>query len=72
MVQAFCFVAIAGGLLALAVAWSRGRLLHTMQRTARLCGRPHETRAAIEASGEYNRFPYGPAIAIGCVLATFF
>jgi prepilin peptidase CpaA len=69
MLQAFCFVAIAGGVLALYVAWRRGRLIRTMKGTAKLCGRPSETRAAIGSAGEHNRFPYGPAIAIGCLLA---
>lgn len=69
VLQAFCFMAIAGGVLALLVAWRRGRLLRTMRHTAQLCGRPFATRAAIESTGEHNRFPYGPAIAVGCVLA---
>jgi prepilin peptidase CpaA len=69
MLPAFCLVAITGGLLALVVAWRRGRLLRTVQGTARLCGSPVEARVAIEASSEHNRFPYGPAIAVGCVIA---
>ena len=66
---AFLFTAIAGGLLALGVAWSRGRLKRTMRFTARLLGRPFEARAEIESPVEHNRFPYGPAIAVGSVVA---
>lgn len=69
VLQAFCFMAIAGGVLAVCVAWRRGRLVRTMRHTARLCGRPFETRTAIQSAGEQNRFPYGPAIAVGCMLA---
>jgi prepilin peptidase CpaA len=69
IVPAFLLVAIAGGVLALGVAWQRGRLAHTMTQTARLCGSPSAARAAIESPREHNRFPYGPAIAVGCVMA---
>ncbi|HEY0285239.1 MAG TPA: prepilin peptidase [Vicinamibacterales bacterium] len=69
IVPAFLMTAIAGGLLAVFIAWRRGRLLRTFRLTARLFGLPQETRAAIESPGEHNRFPYGPAIAVGCVLA---
>jgi prepilin peptidase CpaA len=69
IIPAFLFMAIAGGALALGVAWWRGRLGRTMRFTARLCGRSRLAKAAIESAGEHNRFPYGPAIAAGCVLA---
>jgi prepilin peptidase CpaA len=69
IVPAFFFVAIAGGFFALVVAWQRGRLARTVRFTAKLCGRPLETKAVVESPGEHNRFPYGPAIAVGCVLA---
>ena len=67
--QAFLLVAIAGGLFALAFAVSRGRLVRTVAHTAQLVGRPGAMRARIEQPEENNRFPYGPAIAVGCVLA---
>jgi prepilin peptidase CpaA len=70
--EAFLFVAIAGGVFALAFAASRGRLARTVAHTAQLVGRPVATRARIEHPGEDNRFPYGPAIAVGCVLAALF
>ena len=69
IVRAFLFVAIAGGVLALAVALKRGRLGRTMGLTARLLGRPDKLKTAIESPAEHNRFSYGPAIAIGCVIA---
>jgi prepilin peptidase CpaA len=69
IVRAFLFVAIAGGVLAVAVAVRRGRLGRTMGLTARLLGRPDKLKAAIESPAEHNRFSYGPAIAIGCVIA---
>ena len=67
--EAFAFTAIAGGVLALAYAWHRGRLVRTFTQTARLCTAPHTTRAEIEAPAEHNRFPYAPAIAVGVVIA---
>jgi prepilin peptidase CpaA len=69
IVDAFIYMAIAGGVLALAVAWRRGRLVRTVVGTGRLVGRPFETKAAIESPAEHNRFPYGPAVVAGCVLA---
>jgi prepilin peptidase CpaA len=70
--DAFLFVALAGGVLAIGVAWQRGRLARTLAQTARLCGGPAEARKSIEAPAEHNRFPYGPAIAVGSVLAALF
>ncbi len=69
IVPAFLMTAIAGGLLAVFIAWRRGRLLRTFRLTARLFGLRQEAKTDIEAPGEHNRFPYGPAIAAGCVLA---
>lgn len=69
MITAFICVAIAGGMLAVAIAIHRGRLVRTMGLAARLLGRPHTLKTAIESPAEHNRFSYGPAIAIGCVVA---
>lgn len=66
---AFLFVALAGGVLAVVIAIRRGRLGRTMGLAARLLGRPHKLKTEIEAPAEHNRFSYGPAIAIGCVIA---
>ncbi len=71
IVEAFLLVAIAGGVLAIGFAWHRGRLGRTLSNTARLCGQPRTTKTLVEAPGEHNRFPYGPAIALGCVAAMF-
>lgn len=67
--EAFVLVAIAGGVLALAIACRRGRLRRTVTHLAQLCGRPAEARKAIESTSEHNRFPYAPAVAAGCLLA---
>ena len=69
IVPAFLFVALAGGLLAIAIAMGRGRLTRTLALTAKICGASGATKAAIESPAEHNRFPYGPAIAVGCVIA---
>jgi prepilin peptidase CpaA len=66
---AFLFVAVAGGILAVAIAFRRGRLKRTMGLTARLVGRSGKTKSEVESVAEHNRFSYGPAIAIGCVAA---
>ena len=69
MVSAFLCMAVAGGLLALAVAWYRGRMGRTVQLALRLLARPGQMQPAVESRLEHNRFSYGPAIAVGCVIA---
>lgn len=69
VLAAFLSMAIAGGVLALIVACRRGRLARTARHMAGLIGRPAAMKAEIEAPVEHNRFPYGPAIAVGCVIA---
>ena len=69
IVRAFLCVVIAGGVLATAIALRRGRLVRTMGLAARLLGRPGQLKTEIESPAEHNRFSYGPAIAIGCVIA---
>jgi len=68
---AFVYMAIAGGLLAVLVALRRGRLADTLRGAALVVAHPRAGRAAIEKRGreDFHFFPYGPAIAIGCVLA---
>jgi prepilin peptidase CpaA len=66
---AFIFTALAGGVMAIAFAASRGRLQRTLGRTATLVASGGSTLAAIKAPVENNRFPYAPAIAVGCVIA---
>jgi prepilin peptidase CpaA len=69
VLPAFLFMAIAGGVLAVFIAWQRGRLRQTVRQTAQLCGGTADAKAAIESPRAHNRFPYGPAIAVGSVLA---
>jgi prepilin peptidase CpaA len=69
MVRAFVFTAIAGGLLAVAFAARRGILQRTLGRTVVLVASGGANAAVIEAPIANNRFPYAPAIAVGCVIA---
>ncbi len=66
---AFLYTAIAGGVFALAVAAARGRLGGTLRGAALVVASPRAGSAAAVRIGPANVFPYGPAIAIGCVLA---
>jgi prepilin peptidase CpaA len=66
---AFLYTAIAGGLLAVAIASRRRRLRTTVERTAMLVRSGGGTAAAIERPTENNRFAYAPAIAIGALAA---
>lgn len=68
-VNAFLFTAVAGGLLAVAVALRRRRLGATLIRTGRMIAAPAEAKKEIESATVSSRFAYGPAIAIGSVLA---
>ena len=69
VVSAFLFTALAGGVLALAVAVRRQRLAATLAGTGRLIAAPGEAKQEIRAATGSSRFAYGPAIAIGSVLA---
>lgn len=69
VVKAFLFTAVAGGVLALAVAVRRRRLALTLAGTARLMAVPSGAREEIQAAAPASRFAYGPAIAMGSVLA---
>ncbi len=69
VVSAFLFTAIAGGVLAIAVAARRQRLAATLAGTGRLISAPGEAKKEIRAATGSSRFAYGPAIAIGSVLA---
>jgi prepilin peptidase CpaA len=68
-VNAFLFTAIAGGLLAVAVAARRRRLAVTFVGTGKLIAAPAGARQDIQRAPASRRFAYGPAIAIGSVLA---
>jgi prepilin peptidase CpaA len=69
VVSAFLFTALAGGVLALAVAVQRQRLAVTLAGTGRLIAAPAEARSEMRQAAPVSRFAYGPAIAIGSVLA---
>jgi prepilin peptidase CpaA len=69
VVTAFFFTAIAGGVLAIVVAAQRRRLGTTLAGTGKLIAAPiGGTHGAVEPIAA-RRFAYGPAIAIGSVLA---
>ncbi len=69
VVSAFLFTAVAGGVLAVAVAMRRKRLGATLAGTGRLIAAPTDVKKEIQAATVSSRFAYGPAIAIGSVLA---
>ena len=69
VVTAFAFTAIAGGMLALAIAIRRQRLRATLAGTGRLIAAPADVRQQIGSASASSRFAYGPAIAVGSVLA---
>ncbi|MBI2835978.1 MAG: prepilin peptidase [Acidobacteria bacterium] len=67
--SAFLYSAVAGGGLALLCAVQRRRFKTTLRRTGRLLAAARGAREDIESPAAANRFPYGPAIAAGSVLA---
>ena len=69
VVSAFLFTAIAGGVLAVAVAVRRRRLSSTLAGAGRLIAEPGAARQELKAAPAASRFAYGPAIAIGSVVA---
>jgi prepilin peptidase CpaA len=69
VVTAFLFTAIVGGVMALAIAMRRQRLRATIAGTGKLIADPTAVRQQIGSSSPSSRFAYGPAIAVGSVLA---
>jgi prepilin peptidase CpaA len=69
VVTAFLFTAVAGGVLAVVVAARRRRLSATLAGTGRLVAGSAETRAQLRSAPAASRFAYGPAIAVGSILA---
>lgn len=69
VITAFLFTAIAGGVLAVGVAAKRGRVTAALAGTGRLIASPTGARQEIRTAGAAHRFAYGPAIAIGSLLA---
>ena len=69
VITAFLFTAVTGGVLALAVATRRGRVGATIAGTGRMIAAPTGARQEIKSAQARQRFAYGPAIAIGSVMA---
>jgi prepilin peptidase CpaA len=71
VVKAFLFTALAGGVLAVIVAMHRRRLAATVAGTAKLIAAPADARSELKTATPSSRFAYGPAIAIGSIIAVF-
>jgi prepilin peptidase CpaA len=69
VINAFLFTAIAGGILAVAVAIRRRRLADTLAGTGRLVAGSTDTRELLRSAPAASRFAYGPAIAAGTIVA---
>jgi prepilin peptidase CpaA len=67
--SAFLYSAIAGGVLAIIVAFQRRRLAITLDRTSALVRRAGANVVEIEHEASDNRFAYAPAIALGAFVA---
>jgi len=70
VVSAFLFTAVAGGGLAVLVAVKRRRLAATFEGAGRLIAAPAGVKQEIRSAPASSRFAYGPAIAVGSILAT--
>ena len=69
VLRAFLYTAVAGGVFALAVATRRGLLVSTLQEAGHLVMAPADAKQTIESPARANRFAYGPAIAVGTLVA---
>ena len=69
VVTAFLFTAVIGGVLAVVVAIRRQRLGAMLEATGRLVAAPSDAKKEIKGASQASRFAYGPAIALGSVLA---
>ena len=69
VLKAFLYTAVAGGVFALAVAVRRGMLADTLYGTQRLVTAPLAAPEAIKSPSRAYRFAYGPAIAVGTLVA---
>lgn len=69
ILMAFVYTAIAGGVIAVVVAFSRRRLGITVARTTALVRSGGAASQQIESISENNRFAYAPAIAAGALIA---
>lgn len=69
VLSAFLFTSLAGGVLAIAVAVRRQRLAETVAGTGRLITAPSHAQHVLKGAAPASRFAYGPAIAIGSLVA---
>jgi len=69
VVMAFLYTALAGGLLAVAVALHRGRLGASLAGAGRMASAPGAAHRHVASLDAGSRFPYGPAIALGSLIA---
>jgi prepilin peptidase CpaA len=69
VVTAFLFTALAGGVLAIVVAARRGRVTAALAGTGQLIASPAGAQKKIRSAGTAHRFAYGPAIALGSLVA---
>ena len=69
VLTAFLCTSIAGGVLALIVAVQRQRLAQTVTATGRFITAPASVPREIKGAHAGSRFAYGPAIAIGSLVA---
>ena len=69
VLSAFLFTCLAGGVLAVAVAVQRHRFAETVVGTGRLVAAPSNASHALKHAAPASRFAYGPAIAIGSLVA---
>ena len=67
--RAFVASAIAGGLIAIFVAWRRGRFAATVAGATALVTSAGSRIDEISDSRRDNRFAYAPAIAVGAIVA---
>jgi prepilin peptidase CpaA len=67
--RAFVASAIAGGLIAIFVAWRRGRLSATVDGATALVTSVGARIDEISDTRRDNRFAYAPAIAVGVIVA---
>ena len=69
VLSAFVCTCLAGGVLAVVVAVRRNRLAATLTQTGRLVAAPGAATKEIRSATSASRFAYGPAIAIGSLVA---
>lgn len=69
VLSAFICTALAGGVLAIFVAVRRKRLGATLAQTGRFVAAPGSAQKDIKAATSVSRFAYGPAIAVGSLVA---